>query len=83
MKVLTLPLVQRDPQGGRSFPQVPVPSYRERLLLAELRTGRLSSAADARAASRAAQRCGRRDLARRADRVRASLAAGDRPARPR
>lgn len=83
MKVPSLPLVQRDRQDVRSAPPAAALGYRERLLLAELRTGRLSSAADARAASRAAQRCGRRDLARRADRVRASLAAGDRPARPR
>ncbi|MCP9490123.1 MAG: hypothetical protein MSC31_09640 [Solirubrobacteraceae bacterium MAG38_C4-C5] len=83
MKVPMLPTVQRDRQDGSEGPRTPAPGYRERLLLAELQTGRLSSAADARAASRAAQRCGRRDLARRADRVRASLAASHRPARPR
>jgi hypothetical protein len=80
MKVPTLPLAPHPPQGlGATQATL---GYRERLLLAELQTGRLRSAADARAASRAAQRCGRSDLARRANRVRASLAA-DRPARPR
>jgi hypothetical protein len=83
MKVPTLPLVQRDRQDGLGASRASALGYRERMLLAELQTGRLRSAADARAASRAAQRCGRGDLARRADRVRASLAAGDRPARPR
>jgi hypothetical protein len=83
MKVPTLPLAPRERKNGRAAPQAPTPGYRERLLLAELKGGRLGSPADARAAGRAAQRCGRGDLARRADRVRASLDAGDRPARPR
>lgn len=82
MKMPFLPLAprRRPSDGAAALPSL---GYRERLLLSELEAGRLSTAADARAAIRAAQRCGRHDLVRRADRVRVSLAASRRLARRR
>lgn len=82
MKLPSLPIASRR-RAGATTTQLPTPGYRERLLLSELEAGRLSTAADVRAARRAAQRCGRRDLARRADRVRASLASDTRSTRGR